>query len=167
MVHLGKADLAVADVDFSKLTHLEPSKGHRLSDLKKFGVKKPAPNADYNSSVWGKIERSSSQSFRPKQQKETICGGGHQMRRERRPTNEDAETIAYTFHFMTNKGGRRACSVKVQARSIHDATTFSWQNGPEETSVFHNLREGRGFGSKSKATRRRIVGQARLALAGL
>jgi hypothetical protein len=45
------------------------------------------------------------------------------MRRERLPTNEDAETIAYTFHFqMTSRGGRQACSVKVQARNIHDAT---------------------------------------------
>jgi hypothetical protein len=53
------------------------------------------------------------------------------MRRERRATNENAETIAYTFHFqITNKGGRQACSVKVQAPNIHDATTFFRQNWP-------------------------------------
>jgi hypothetical protein len=56
---------------------------------------------------------------------------GHQMRRERRPTNEVAERVAYTFHFqITNKGGRQACSVRVQAPNIHDATTFFRQNWP-------------------------------------
>jgi hypothetical protein len=51
------------------------------------------------------------------------------MRRERRPSNEDAETIGYTFHFqITNNGGRQACSVKVQAPNMHDATTFFRQN---------------------------------------
>ena len=53
------------------------------------------------------------------------------MRRERRATSEDAGTITYTFHFqITNKGGRQACSVKVQAPNIHDATTFFRQNWP-------------------------------------
>ena len=53
------------------------------------------------------------------------------MRCERRPSNEDAETIAYTFHFqIANNGGRQACSVAVQAATIHDATTFFRQNWP-------------------------------------
>jgi hypothetical protein len=53
------------------------------------------------------------------------------MRRERRAISEDAETITYTFHFqITNKGGRQACSVKVQAPNINDATTFFRQNWP-------------------------------------
>jgi hypothetical protein len=53
------------------------------------------------------------------------------MRRERRPNNEDAGTIAYTFHFqITNNGGREAYSVKVQAPNVHDATTFFRQNWP-------------------------------------
>jgi hypothetical protein len=53
------------------------------------------------------------------------------MRRESRPTNEDAETIAYTFHFqLANKGGRQACSVKVQAPNLHDAAKFFRQNWP-------------------------------------
>ena len=52
------------------------------------------------------------------------------MRRERRATTEGAETT-YTFHFqISNKGGRQACSVKVQAPNIHDATTFFRQNWP-------------------------------------
>jgi hypothetical protein len=51
------------------------------------------------------------------------------MRRERRPSDEDTETTAYTFHFqISNKGGRQACSVNVQAPTIHDATTFFRQN---------------------------------------
>jgi hypothetical protein len=53
------------------------------------------------------------------------------MRREREPTDNDAETMAYTFHFqITNKGGRQACSVKVQAPNIHDARSFFRQNWP-------------------------------------
>jgi hypothetical protein len=53
------------------------------------------------------------------------------MRREREPTNKVTETTAYTFHFqITNKGGRQACSVKVQAPNIQDATTFFRQNWP-------------------------------------
>ena len=53
------------------------------------------------------------------------------MRCERRPSNQDAETTAYTFHFqIANNGGRRACSVAVQAPTIHDATTFFRQNWP-------------------------------------
>jgi len=57
--------------------------------------------------------------------------GGHQMRRERQPTNEDAGPIAYTFHFqIANEGGRQACSVKVQAPNIYEATTFFRQSWP-------------------------------------
>ena len=53
------------------------------------------------------------------------------MRRGCRPASEDAETTAYTFHFqITNKGGRQACSVKVEAQSISDATTFLRDNWP-------------------------------------
>jgi len=53
------------------------------------------------------------------------------MRRESRSAGEDAGTTAYTFHFqITNKGGRQACSVKVEAQSISDATTFLRENWP-------------------------------------
>ena len=71
------------------------------------------------------------------------------MRRERLPTNEDAETIAYTFHFqMTSRGGRQACSVKVQARNIHDATTFFRQNWPMIESLARD-----GLVDRSRADR--------------
>jgi hypothetical protein len=57
--------------------------------------------------------------------------GGHQMRRECQPTDNNAETIAYTLHFqITNKGGRQVCSVKVQAPNIHDARSFFRENWP-------------------------------------
>ena len=53
------------------------------------------------------------------------------MRRERRATPEGAGTITYAFHFqISSNGGRQACSVKVQAPNIHDATTFFRQNWP-------------------------------------
>ena len=53
------------------------------------------------------------------------------MRRERRATTEGAGTITYTFHFqISNNGGRQACSVKVQAPNVHDATKFFGQNWP-------------------------------------
>jgi hypothetical protein len=58
------------------------------------------------------------------------------MRRERRPTDEDGDTIAFTFHFqMANNGGRQACSVEVQASNIHDATAFFRQNWPMIESI--------------------------------
>ena len=58
------------------------------------------------------------------------------MRRERRPSNEDAEITAYTFHFqITNNGGRQACSIKVQAPNMHDATSFFRQNWPTIESM--------------------------------
>ena len=53
------------------------------------------------------------------------------MRRERRATWEGAEAISYTFHFqISDKGGRQACSVKVEAPNIHDATKFFRENWP-------------------------------------
>jgi hypothetical protein len=53
------------------------------------------------------------------------------MRRECQPVDDDAETVAYTFHFqISDKGGRQACSVKVQAASFSDATAFFRQNWP-------------------------------------
>jgi len=51
------------------------------------------------------------------------------MRRDDRPVRNDTETTGYTFHFqISNRGGRKACSVKVQAPNIHDATKFFRQN---------------------------------------
>jgi hypothetical protein len=66
------------------------------------------------------------------------------MRRERRATSEDAGTTTYTFHFqITNNGGRQACSVKVQAPNIHDATTFFRQNWPMIVSIARDGLVGR------------------------
>jgi hypothetical protein len=51
------------------------------------------------------------------------------MRQELRPSDGDGVTTGYTFHFqITNNGGRQACSVKVQAPNIQDATQFFRQN---------------------------------------
>ena len=53
------------------------------------------------------------------------------MRRDDQPLKDDAETTGYTFHFqISNGGGRKACSVKVQAPSMQDATAFFRQNWP-------------------------------------
>jgi len=53
------------------------------------------------------------------------------MRRERRATCEGTEAISYTFHFqISDKGGRQACRVKVEAPNIHDATKFFRENWP-------------------------------------
>jgi acyl dehydratase len=51
------------------------------------------------------------------------------VRRDHQPIHVDTETTDYTFHFqISNGGGRRACTVKVQAPNIHDATKFFRQN---------------------------------------
>jgi hypothetical protein len=53
------------------------------------------------------------------------------MRRECQPIDNDAETVAYTFHFqISDRGARQACSVKVQATNFSDATAFFRQNWP-------------------------------------
>jgi hypothetical protein len=49
------------------------------------------------------------------------------MRRDHRSIPEDRAD--YTFHFqISNGGGRQACSVRVQAPNIHEATKFFQQN---------------------------------------
>lgn len=57
------------------------------------------------------------------------------MRRARQPLRDgeapDETTTTYTFHFqMTNQGGRRACSVKIEALNHGEATTLFRQNWP-------------------------------------
>jgi hypothetical protein len=53
------------------------------------------------------------------------------MRRDHQPAETDSDTTDYTFHFqISNRGGRQACSVKVQAPNIQDATMFFRQNWP-------------------------------------
>ena len=57
------------------------------------------------------------------------------MRRKLRAP-EGAETLTYSFHFqISNKGGRQACSVEVQAPNFQDATTFFRQNWPRIESI--------------------------------
>ena len=51
------------------------------------------------------------------------------MRHTSKPLDADAETTGYTFHFqISNAGSRQACSVKVQAPTMQDATAFFRQN---------------------------------------
>jgi len=53
------------------------------------------------------------------------------VRHDNQPIDESAATTEFTFHFqISNRGGRQACSVKVQARNVHDATNFFRQNWP-------------------------------------
>jgi hypothetical protein len=85
------------------------------------------------------------------------------MRRERRATNENAETIAYTFHFqITNKGGRQACSVKVQAPNIQDATTFFRQNWPMIETMARDGLVSRSGEDRNNRVGQTLIGDARL-----
>jgi hypothetical protein len=62
--------------------------------------------------------------------------GGYWMRRDDQPLKNNTITTGYTFHFqISNRGGRQACSVKVQAPNIHDATAFFRQNWPTIESM--------------------------------
>jgi len=57
------------------------------------------------------------------------------MRRELRAP-KGAETVTYSFHFqISNKGGRQACSVEVQAPNPQDDTSFFRQNLPQIESI--------------------------------
>jgi hypothetical protein len=58
------------------------------------------------------------------------------MRRDDQPARNDRETTGYTFHFqISNRGGRQACTVNVQALNIHDATAFFRENWPTIESM--------------------------------
>jgi hypothetical protein len=62
------------------------------------------------------------------------------MRRDAQPIENDQDMTGYTFHFqISNRGVRQACSVKVQAPSMQDATAFFRQNWPRIESM---AREG-------------------------
>jgi hypothetical protein len=62
------------------------------------------------------------------------------MRQELRQVDDDRKTVGYTFHFqISSQGGRKACSVKVQALNFQDATQFFQQNWPMIESM---AREG-------------------------
>ena len=74
------------------------------------------------------------------------------MRRDNQPLKDDAETTAYTFHFqISSGGGRKACSVKVQAPNIADATAFFRQNWPTiELMARDGLAEASGDNGRIK-----------------
>ncbi len=51
------------------------------------------------------------------------------MRREQQSVNADAGAVSYRFHFqITDRGGRHACTVEVQASSKQDAAAFFRKN---------------------------------------
>jgi hypothetical protein len=58
------------------------------------------------------------------------------MRRDDQPIEKDQDTTGYIFHFQISSGGcRQACSVKVQAPNMQDATAFFRQNWPTIESM--------------------------------
>jgi hypothetical protein len=53
------------------------------------------------------------------------------MRRDDWLNSDNAEAVAYTFHFqMTSGGGRQACSIRVQAADFDGARTLFRENWP-------------------------------------
>jgi hypothetical protein len=47
------------------------------------------------------------------------------MRQERMLTNGTGEPVGYTFFFqIANDGGRRACCVRVEASTMHEASAL-------------------------------------------
>jgi hypothetical protein len=81
--------------------------------------------------------------------------GGHWMRRDHRPIETDSDTTGYTFHFqISNRGGRQACSVKVQASNIQDATMFFRQNW---ATIELMARDGLAGGSRNSGRIRLIA----------
>lgn len=60
----------------------------------------------------------------------------HEGQSSRESQDESQETTGYTFYFqITNNGGRQACSVKIAAPSLGDATAFFRQNWPAIESL--------------------------------
>ena len=67
------------------------------------------------------------------------------MRRDDQLIENDQDATGYTFHFQISNGGcRQACTVKVQAPSMKDATAFFRQNWPTIESM---ARKGLAGGS--------------------
>ena len=70
------------------------------------------------------------------------------MRRESR--RKGKKTAGYTFYFqMTNNGGRQACSVRIAAPNLGDATIFFRQNWPVIESLARNSLEKRSGAGKA------------------
>jgi len=81
--------------------------------------------------------------------------GGHWMRRDHQPIENCSDTTGYTFHFqISNRGGRQACSVKVQAPNIQDATMFFRQNW---ATIELMARDGLAGGSRDSGRVRLIA----------
>ena len=76
--------------------------------------------------------------------------GGRWMRRDDQPIENDQDITGFTFHFQISNGGvRQACSVKVQAPSMQDATAFFRQNWPTiESMAREGLADGCDEGGK-------------------
>ena len=77
------------------------------------------------------------------------------MRRDLEPIETDSDTTGYTFHFqISNRGGRQACSVKVRAPNIQDATMFFRQNW---ATIELMARDGLAGGSRDSGRIKLIV----------
>ncbi len=68
------------------------------------------------------------------------------MRSERHLADAGTAAVGYRFHFqITNRGGRHACTVEVQAPSMQDATVFFRKNWAAiEAIARQNLAEETG-----------------------
>ena len=77
------------------------------------------------------------------------------MRREGQSIRKSKKTTGYTFYFqITNNGGRRACSVRIAAPNLGDATTFFRQNWPViESLARDSLAKCSGAGRAIKLAR--------------
>jgi hypothetical protein len=77
------------------------------------------------------------------------------MRRDQQPLENDSDTMGYTFHFqISNQGARHACSVKVQAPNIQDATMFFRRNW---ATIELMARDGLAGGSRDSGRIRLIA----------
>ena len=56
--------------------------------------------------------------------------GGHHMRRDDQPIEQESESVGFDFHFQIPNGAGRKAKFRVQACNFHDATDFFHQNWP-------------------------------------
>ncbi len=66
------------------------------------------------------------------------------MRQERTPGDGDGQSVGYTFFFQIANGGeRRACCVKIDAPTIHEASALFRQKWPViETMARDGIKTG-------------------------
>jgi hypothetical protein len=61
------------------------------------------------------------------------------MQRQQAPIDRDGQSTGYTFFFqIANDGERRACCVKVEAPSIHEASALFREKWPVIESMARN-----------------------------